>query len=460
VGPRKPIRYLTAFFAMAAMASLAAVPLAGISAGTVTASHTAQLTSRMVPAVMFHGKPLYFGTSGPDKHNLFSCQAPLSASNPVPCYGPSQIAKAYDIPNNKLTGAGETIVIIDAFGDPTLQSDLALFDATFGLPAPTLKMICPDPRGCPTLTPPLTPDQVSWAAEISLDVQWSHADAPGATIDLVLAYSDADADIQTAQHYVVTNNLGDVLSQSFGEGEVCMDPTIQAEQHQDFVTAANENMTVFASAGDFGASQGDCPPNSPSTSSGFFLSASTPASDPLVTGVGATHLNANFNNGTYHSESVWNNSGQNPDFGAGGGGFSVLYSRPSYQNGFNSNSARGVPDVTYNGDVYGGVLAVCSECGAGAGAFFIFGGTSAGSPQWAAITALADQAAGHRLGFLNPALYAIAGGNHYQQVFNDITTGNNSWDVSGVTGYSAGPGWDPASGLGSPDAKSLIKYLT
>jgi subtilase family serine protease len=453
VGLRTPVRYLTVFFGVAAMASLAAVPLAGISAGTVTAAHTAQL-SRMVPADVFHGKPLIVPTSKPDKHGqLFSCQASQSASNPVPCYGPSQIAKAYDIPS-KLTGAGETIVIIDAFGDPTLQSDLDLFDATFGLPGATVNVICPDPRGCPTFDPS-NADEVNWASEISLDVQWSHADAPGATIDLVVAYSDQDADIQTAQHYVVTNNLGDVLSQSFGEGETCMDPTIQAEQHQDFVTAEGKDMTVFASAGDQGASQPDC-----NGDGGFFLSAATPASDPLVTGVGGTHLNANFNNGAYHSETVWNNSGENPDFGAGGGGFSTLYSRPSYQNGFDSNSARGVPDVTYNADIYGGVLAVCSECGAGQGAFFIFGGTSSGSPQWAAFTALADQAAGHRVGLLNPALYAIAAGHRYGFAFNDITTGNNSWDVSGVTGYSAGLGWDPASGLGSPDVAHLISLIT
>jgi subtilase family serine protease len=278
--------------------------------------------------------------------------------------------------------------------------------------------------------------------------------APGATIDLVVAYSDMDADIQTAQHYVTANNLGDVLSQSFGEGEKCMDPAIQAEQHQDFVTAANENMTVFASAGDLGAAQPDC------SGSGFFLSASTPAFDPLVTGVGGTHLNANFNNGAYHSESVWNNSGQNPDFGAGGS-FSTLYRKPSYQDNANTGSTmRGVPDVTYNGDVYGGVLGVCSECNGGTPAFFIFGGSSAGSPQWAAITALADQAAGHRLGFLNPALYAIANSPRYKFALNDVTSGNNSWDVSGVTGYSASPGWDPASGLGSPDAAHLIKLLT
>jgi subtilase family serine protease len=458
VGSRKRIRYLTAFFGTAAMASLAAVPLAGVAAGSATAAQAAQLTGRVVPAVKMVGKPLLFKTSKPDKHGLFSCQASASAANPVPCYAPAQIRKAYDIPS-KLTGAGETIVIIDAFGDPLLLNDLALFDATFGLPTPTVNVICPDPRGCPTFDPS-NANEVGWAGEISLDVQWSHAIAPGATIDLVVSYSDQDADIQTAQHYVTANNVGDVLSQSFGEGEACMDPAIQAAQHQDFVTAREKNMTVFASAGDFGAAQGSQPPVC-GGSAQFFLSASTPASDPLVTGVGGTHLNANFNNGAYHSETVWNNSGQNPDFGAGGGGFSTLYTKPSYQDSANTGSAmRGVPDVTYNGDVYGGVLGVCSECNRGAPTFFIFGGTSAGSPQWSAITALADQAAGHRLGFLNPTLYAIANGPRYKFAFNDITSGNNSLDFTGVSGYSAGPGWDPASGLGSPDAAHLISLLT
>ena len=119
----------------------------------------------------------------------------------------------------------------------------------------------------------------------------------------------------------------------------------------------------------------------------------------------------------------------------------------------------GAPDVTYDGDVFNGVLAVCSAWSAGCRAFFKFGGTSVGSPQWAGITALADQAAGDRLGFLNPSLYALARTPLYSIVFHDITTGNNSWDVSGITGYSADAGWDPASGLGSPNAAVLIAFL-
>lgn len=432
-----------------------ALAFAGFSVTTSTiaaGSATAATTARMTPAVLMGGKPLFAKTTGPDKKGLFTCDAPQSATNPVPCNTPTQIRKAYDVPS-KLTGAGETIVIVDAFGDPYLLNDLALFDATFGLPTPTVNVICPDTRGCPTFDSS-NGDEVGWAGEISLDVQWAHAIAPGATIDLVVAYSDEDADIQTAQAYVVNNNLGDVMSQSFGENETCMDPTIQAETHADFVTAENENISVFASAGDTGAAQVNC------DGTAYVLAASTPASDPLVTAVGGTHLNANANNGAYHSETVWNNSGENPEFGAGGGGFSTIYAKPSYQNSANTGSAfRGEPDVTYNADVYGGVLGVCSECNGGEPGFFIFGGTSAGSPQWAAITALADQSAGHRLGFLNPTLYNIATTPHYKFAFNDVTTGNNSLDFTGVTGYSAGPGWDAASGLGSPDVAHLISLI-
>jgi subtilase family serine protease len=119
-----------------------------------------------------------------------------------------------------------------------------------------------------------------------------------------------------------------------------------------------------------------------------------------VTGVGGTNLLADATSGAYGSESVWND-----DFGAGGGGYSTVYKRPSYQTPFNHNKQRGLPDVAYNGDVRGGVLAFWGVP-FGVGALFIFGGTSAGSPRWAGIVALADQKAGHRLGSINRDLYA------------------------------------------------------
>jgi subtilase family serine protease len=446
VGSHTVIRSLTAFGGLAALAALAAMPLSGT--GHSAAAPSAGLDSRMVPAVVVDGRPLVHMIAGPDRSGVFSCQ---SASAPEPCYGPAQIRAAYDIPRN-LTGAGRTIVIIDAFRDPTIRSDVAAFDSVFGLPSITLNIICPD--GCPTFDP-TSRDQVGWTDETSLDVEWAHAIAPGATIDLVQAQSDSDGDLLAAQQYVADHDLGDVVSQSFGEGETCMVPPIRSAEHQAFALAEREGMSVFAAAGDTGAAQYGC------TGYAFFLSAGIPASDPLVTAVGGTHLNAGYISGAYQSETVWNNSGENPDFGASGGGFSTIYPRPSYQNAAHTGSRfRGVPDVTYNGDVYGGVIGVCSECNFGLQSFAVFGGTSAGTPQWAAIAALADQAAGHRLGLLNPALYAIAAGSHYHSAFHDITTGNNSWDVSLFTGYQAGPGWDPASGLGSPNVARLISLLT
>jgi subtilase family serine protease len=433
---------LASILGMTAMASLAAIPLAGVTAGTVAVA----ATGRAVPAT-YNGKPLFVKTAGP-KAGLFGCQAP--GSNPG-CLGPAQVRRAYNIPSN-LTGRGETIAIIDAFGNPDIASDLANFDSTFGLPAANLNIICVGGT-CPTFVP--NADEESWAGEIALDTQYAHADAPGATIDLVIAKSDSDPDIQAAQQYVIQHNLGDVLSQSFGEGEVCEASSIFAATHQLFVQAAAERMSVFASAGDSGSSQPAC------NGSGFFKSVGTPASDPLVTGVGGTHLNADLTTGAYQGETVWNDSGTNIDLGSTGGGFSTQYLRPSYQIFANHSAFRGVPDVAWDADVFNGVLATCSECGAGAGAFFIFAGTSSGSPQWAAITALADQAAGHRLGFLNPTLYVIGASIAGFSAFHDVTSGNNVWDGDGnIPGYSAGPGWDPTTGLGSPNVANLINLLS
>jgi subtilase family serine protease len=459
---RKPNRYL-ALFGLTALASLAAVPLAGVTPASIAAASTA----RAVPADMTADPPFYDVALQPDSSGLFSCQAPQSASNPVPCYGPSQIRSAYSVPGY-LTGAGETIVIIDAFGNPYIASDLALFDSTFGLPPAHLNEICIAPGTTPPSTPATGPcpsfslsnaDQVGWAGEIALDTQWAHAIAPGATIDLVIANCDMDPDILAAQQYVIDNNLGDVLSQSFGENELCLqqETSLFSATVTAFRRAEAENMSVFASAGDSGAATVNC------AGTAYVKGVNMPASDPLVTSVGGTHLNANYLTGAYYGETVWNDSNEpaDLDFGAGGGGFSSIFAKPSYQDSANTGSAfRGVPDVSYSADVLNGVLAACTACNDGVPAFFIFGGTSCGSPQWAALTALADQAAGHRLGFLNPSLYAIASGIYYPAAFHDITVGNNDWNVADVGGYYAHPGWDPASGWGSPIASVLIDLLT
>jgi subtilase family serine protease len=439
-----------ALIPVGAASALALVP-AGASTALAGPHAAATAAGHVSPAVKTPLAYRYVGkaSSASSSAYMFSCQEPGAALN---CYTPQELATAYDIPS-KLTGAGQTIVIIDAFGNPTLTQDLGVEDTTFGLPAANLNVIYPN--GQPTFDP-TNADQVNWSGEIALDVESAHAIAPAAKIDLVISKSDADADILKALTYVVAHGLGSVLSQSFGEAESCEATSIQKADHVLFAAAALEGMSVFASSGDNGAAQPTCDGNS------FLKSASLPASDPLVTGVGATSLTAQQPDGAYESETAWND-----EYGSSGGGYSAIYSRPVYQDGFNTTSHRGEPDVAYSGDVNNGLLIAWSQGDpANVGQIYLFGGTSAGSPQWAAITALADQADGHRLGFLNTGLYALARTGVYKKVFHDVTTGNNSVaesDVNGnevdITGYPATKGWDPVTGLGTPDVTQLLKYL-
>jgi subtilase family serine protease len=389
---------------------------------------------------------------------VFGCQT-RSFPNPAGwCYGPDQIQRAYNIKpllDAGIDGTGHTIVIVDAFQNPLITSDLATFDAAFNLPAPSFTQIAPD-----VLTPFDTSDNnmLGWSQEISLDVQWAHAVAPGAAIDLVLAKSNQDTDILSATKYAVDHNLGDVISQSFGEAESCVDPALLQAEHAVFQSANAKGITLIASAGDDGAAQSTC------DGSDIFLSASSPATDPLVLAVGGTQLRASpvvisggvitDPGGAYNSEVVWNESAKFQ--AAGGGGYSTIYSRPSYQAPFGvPNNTRGGPDVAYGAAIDGGVIAFWQL--AGPGAAFRFGGTSAGSPQWAGITVLANQKAGHRIGFLQDDLYHIGKKPKQQSDYHDITVGDNTFFT--VTGYSAVPGWDAATGIGTPDVAALVNDL-
>lgn len=427
------------------MAGVAAFGLlAAALVGAPTMAETATGHGTMVPAIGSH--PHYQLAGQVDMSptaTTFSCQL----TDPAGCYGPEQIRAAYGVDKLHVTGAGRTIVIIDAFQSPTIGNDLAVFDQIFGLSDPTLKIIAPD-----GLTPfdPNDGNMVGWSGEITLDVEWAHAIAPDATIDLVLARSNNDADILSATRYAIVHNLGDVISQSFGEAEQCMDRALIDQQHALFAMATRRHITLLASSGDQGSAQPTCDGTS------FFRAASTPASDPFVTGVGGTRLFADGVTGAYSSESVWNE----PDFGAaGGGGFSTIYGTPDYQHGLHV-SARGVPDIAYNAAIIGGVLAVWSESGLGPNLVFRFGGTSAGSPQWAGLTVLANQLGHHRVGELNDALYDLAHEGKNERLFHDVTTGDNTFhgEVT-VDGFAATRGWDAASGLGSPRADLLLSEL-
>ena len=427
---------------LVALGGAAAVAVATASAsGTPAAAQPARPTGHVVtPAVVGAPHATFEGlVNRRDLDVHFSCQ------DTAGCYSPDQIRKAYGFDKLHVDGSGRTIVIVDAFQSPTIAQDLSLFSATFGLPAAQLNIIAPD-----NLTPFNAKDanQVGWAGEITLDVEWAHAIAPGATIDLVLAKSNQDADILSATRYAVDHNLGDVISQSFGEGEICMDPAILKAQHAVFRQATKKGITLLASAGDQGSAQPDC-----NNEGGFFKSASTPASDPYVTGVGGTRLVAD-SDGNYQSETTWNEFSTYGD--AGGGGFSTIYGTPAYQKRLGLPS-RGVPDVSYNAAIIGGVLAVFSVP-LGQPAFFRFGGTSAGSPQWAGLVADAAQLNGGRIGLLNNRLYGWSSSKKLEnRLFHDVTTGDNSFGA--ITGFDAVRGWDPATGVGSPKANTLVPQL-
>ena len=430
--------------------------------------------ARMAPLVKLGPKATAVSVVGAN-YGVFACQI-VGQNQGQNCYDPYQIRHAYQIDpliSTGLDGRGKTIVIIDAFQSPNLMAQLNLYNGFYGLPGrnwtggpqnPALGTFTQiAPAG---LTPFVVgdPDMTMWAEEISLDVTWAHSIAPAANITLVLAKSDNDADILSATKYAVDHNLGDVISQSFGENESCMAPALISQQYQVFAEATTKNITLLASTGDFGSAQFTC------DGQNITQAVSTPADEPLVTAVGGTDLHAaqycfsvlgcnpatNPAPGTYEGETVWNESALG--IGAGGGGYSVVYDEPPYQKGtIHGGKQRGVPDVSYNAAVLDGVLTYLDIPGLQAG-MYIFGGTSAGSPQWAGIIAIADEKAGYDLGFINTALYHIGQAPpKYAAAYHDVTSGNNAF--FGVSGFSAGQGWDATTGLGSPSAGQLVSYL-
>ena len=453
-------RQLGAIFFIAAIAAGSALAAASASSAAGPATHPINVQPTFsTPQHLSPGSV------------TFGCQSrPIDGSHGPRCYQPSQIQTAYGYSGllaSGINGTGRTIVIIDAYSNPYVANDLAIQDSVLGLPAPP-SYNAVAPQGVPTFDPS-DGNQDGWAEEITLDVLWSHAMAPGANIVLVEAASSQDADILAATKWAVDNNVGDVISQSFGEAESCVDPALLAQEHAVFQEAADKGMTVFASSGDSGASQFSCDGNS------AILSASSPASDPLVTAVGGTTLNASTPAGNYIGETAWTEQlfGCNPpavdfnDINCSGGGYSTIYSRPSWQASQVKNKGRGVPDVAYDAGVNGGVITHCGICNllngldpSNAGVFFIFGGTSAGSPQWAALAADADQIAGHRIGNINQSLYQFGQAPPKARAdFHDVTTGNNDVVEIGNQGYNAGAGWDAVTGLGTPNAANLLPAL-
>ncbi|HVB70407.1 MAG TPA: protease pro-enzyme activation domain-containing protein [Acidimicrobiales bacterium] len=286
--------------------------------------------------------------------------------------------------------------------------------------------------------------------EATLDIEEAAALAPGAVIKVYEAPNNSTGPIDELTQ-MANDDTASIISTSWGDCET--DPTNDPNAEQPiFEQMAAQGQTVLSAAGDAGSS--DCV-----GITNKLPSVDDPASQPFVTGVGGLSVNST----SPLSQTIWND-GLDSNGGAGGGGTSVIWSRPSWQDapGISASATmRMVPDLSVMADPSTGFIyyftgnpsGVCtSDCG---NAWTSIGGTSIGSPLMSAIVAVAAQSCGvSRLGFLNPTLYAMARSG---TGFNDVTTGNN--DLYGVGVFSAGPGYDMASGLGSPNASTFIPGL-
>jgi len=427
-------------------------------------------------------------TIAPMVHSKFvSARQPLTedecvAQFTVPCYIPSQIQTAYNeqpLFNQGINGAGQTIVIVDSFGSPTIKADLATFDATFGLPAPPSFNIITPAGKLPAWDPTNANGDVGWAGETTLDVEWAHSMAPGASILLVetpVAETEGTAgfpQIVKAENYVINHHLGQVISQSFAatEGTFPSAASIMGLRSA-YQNAARNHVTVLAATGDAGATDYS---NVAGTLLYTHPAVAWPSTDPLVTAVGGTQLALWDNGSRNQADRVWNDSTNyalndvffgtpGPTATATGGGLSAVFSRPSYQDSVAGvvGDQRGVPDISMSAACSGLVNTYQSFPGQPAG-WYVDCGTSEATPLFAGIMALADQVAGHSLGLINPALYAMSAAHEPGIV--DVTTGNNSVsfiqnnELVHVKGFNAGPGYDLASGVGTVDAALFVPEL-
>ena len=367
----------------------------------------------------------------------------------------AEVAKIYNFPAG-LDGSGQTIGIIE-LGGGYRPSDLDTYFSSLGLNAPTVIPVSVDGGTN-------APSSASSAdAEVVLDIEVAGAAAPGAKFVVYFAPNDAasngflDALTKAVQD---SENNPSVISISWGGPEQIPTNGFQVQFDKELQAAALLGITVCVAAGDNGAADAG-----PRMWDGK-AHVDFPSSSPFALSCGGTHLITA--NDAISAESVWNqnqadvspDAGPDGSFGAGGGGVSGVFSLPDYQQQAHVPTApnpagfkgRGVPDVTGDGDPDTGYDILVD------GQKEQVGGTSAVAPLWAALIALINQKLNGRVGFVNPQLYALASGSG---ALHDITVGNNrvSYQQFKNVGYDAGPGWDAASGLGSPDGTALAADL-
>lgn len=358
--------------------------------------------------------------------------------------------------NQGITGSEQAIAVLGRV-DIAL-SDVQTFRSNAGLPANNPQIIVngADPGS----------SNSGDGVESSLDVEWAGAVAKSASVTFVTSKSGASDGIALSAQYAVSHNVAPIVSLSYGLCEAAEGSGGNAFWNSLWQQAAAQGMSVFVSSGDSGAAGCD---SSSASSATQGRGVNGLCSSPYSTCVGGTEFAEGSNPGQYWSasnsasggsalsyipETAWNESGSGGGLWASGGGVSVVYSKPSWQSapGVPADGQRDVPDIAVSAAGHDAYIIQYQ------GSTLCVGGTSAAAPSLASTMALVLQQAGVAQGNLNPNLYALAnlqfsGG---ASVFHDITTGNNS--VPGVTGFSAGVGYDPVTGLGSIDANQLVNH--
>ncbi len=345
-------------------------------------------------------------------------------------YGAHAIAAQYGLTAAYAAGyrgQGQTIVLVDAYGSPTIQSDANLFSDKMKLPRLTeanFQVVYPD-------GPPIAnPYPTGWPVEISLDVEWAHAMAPAAKIVLVVAPSDDADELAYALHYAVSNDLGDIVSNSYGYPEADFGPATARAFNSIIARAAAQGIAVNVSTGDSGDNGLGTPVGA----------ASIPADSPFATGVGGTSLGVPSDTGPV--ESAWghtetylgdvNGISVPPSPGGfaqgGGGGESAFLEKPRWQRSL-PGTGRQLPDVSAVADPFTGAIIVTPNGDGTQSGMEVIGGTSLSSPVFSGIWALADQAAGGRLGQAGPIIAAMPAG-----AIRDIVPVLASVSLSGTIG--------------------------
>jgi subtilase family serine protease len=408
-----------------------------------------------------------------------STTAQCEKADGIACFDPGQLRTAYHLPAlyaKGVTGKGQTIMIVDSFGSPTIKADLAAFDRQFGYPAPPKFTVIAPVGKIPAFNPG-NANMAGWAGETTLDVEYAHAFAPGANILLVetpVAETEGVTgfpQIVKAEEYALARYKVGVISQSFSATEETFKDYAQlAPLRAAYTDAEKRHVTVLAASGDVGAT------DYKSNATDYYTRRVTswPDSDPLVTAVGGTQLRPS---GKGYTSVAWNdtedlawnvyaNGSTDPVPAASGGGTSEFFARPSYQNGVKAVTGphRGVPDIAMSAACDGAVN-VYSSYQHGAVGWSLTCGTSEATPEFAAVVALADQVAGHPLGLINPGLYHLSA-KHAPGIVG-VTSGNNTvsfYQGSGprpvtVKGYPARKGYDLVTGVGTVNAQLFVYEL-